>query len=62
MVVGLGLGLVDLRRITVHGDVAEESQGIRLIAVFFIGTGPFKRLNGKGARRFQMPGVQMRFA
>ena len=45
-----------------HGYVAEAAESVCLIAAFFIGTGEFKRLLGKGARRFQMTGVQMRFA
>ena len=48
----VGFGLVDLRGITMRGNVTEEAQGIRLITSFLVGTG---KLEGTGGERAAPP-------
>ena len=45
----VGFGLLDLRGITPCRNVAEEAQGIRLVATFLVRTGERQRPLGEGA-------------
>ena len=57
-----GVGLFDLRGITMHGNVTEETQGIRLMPSFLAGTGLLEGTCSERARLLQAAGVQMRLA
>ena len=49
-----GVSLVDLRGLTMRRTVAEEPQGIGLVATFLVRTGKRQRTLGEGVRLFQM--------
>jgi hypothetical protein len=44
----VGCGLLDLQRIATCGDLAEETQGIRLVAAFLVFTGKRQCACGEG--------------
>ena len=46
----VGLGLLDIRRLAPRCSVAEEAQGIRLVATFLVRTGMRQCMLGKGVR------------
>jgi len=52
----VGLGLLDIRRLAPCCDVAEQTQGIRLIATFLALTGECQRTLGEGVRLLQAAG------
>jgi hypothetical protein len=54
-----GVGLFDLRGITMRGNVAEEAQGIRLRTSFLAGTGMLEGTGGKRVRLLQAASAQM---
>jgi hypothetical protein len=58
----MGCGLLALRGIALHGDVAEETQGIRLAATFLVGLSQFERTLGQGTCLLQTVGEQGHFA
>ena len=51
----VGLGLLDLRRLAPCGDVAEQAQGIRLVATFLVLTGERQRMLGEGCASSRRP-------
>jgi hypothetical protein len=57
-----GIGLFDLRGLTMRGNITEEAQGIRLPTAFLVGTEILKGTGGKRARLLQVAGAQMRLA
>ena len=56
----VGFGRLDLRGIAPRRNVAEEAQGIRLVAAFLVLTGERQRLLGEGVRLLQAASQQMR--
>ena len=56
----VGFGLLALRGLTLRRNVAEEAQGIRLVAAFLVRTGERQRPLGEGVRLLQAAGQQMR--
>ena len=56
----MGFGRRDLRRLAPRRNVAEEAQGIRLVAPFLVLTGERQRTLGEGVRLLQAAGQQMR--
>ena len=56
----VGFGLVALRRLAPRRNVAEEAQGIRLVAPFLVRTGERQRTLGEGVRLLQAAGQQLR--
>jgi hypothetical protein len=57
---GVGFGWLALRRLVPCGDLAEKTQGIRLVATLLVRTGKRERTLGEGMRLFQTAGQQMR--
>ena len=53
--------LLDIRRIAPRRNVAEEPQGIRLVAAFLVLTGVCQRTLGEGARLLHAAGQEIRF-
>ncbi len=49
----MGGGRIDVQGSAMRGNVAEEAQGIRLIAAFLVRTGERQRTLGKGLRLLQ---------
>ena len=58
----VGFGLLDLWGLAMRGNLAEEAQGIRLVALFLVLTGERQRPLGEGMRLLQAAGQQMRLA
>ena len=58
----VGFGLHGIRRLAPCCDVAEEAQGIRLVAAFLVFTGERQRSLGEGVRLLQAASQQMRLA
>jgi hypothetical protein len=58
----VGFGLLTLKGITMRGDLAKEAQGIRLVAMFFVGLSQCERTLGQGTRLFQTVSEQGYFA
>ena len=58
----VGFGLVALRRLAPRRNVAEEAQGIGLIAPFLVLTGERQRTLGEGVRLLQAAGQQLRLS
>ena len=56
----VGFGLLDLRGIAPRRNVAEEAQGIRLVAAFLVLTGERQRPLGEGVRLLQAASQQLR--
>ena len=56
----VGFGLLDLRGIAPRRNLAEEAQGIRLVAPFLVLTGMRQRPLGEGVRLLQAASQQMR--
>ena len=56
----VGFGLLDLRRLAPRRNVAEEAQGIRLVATFLVLTGERQRPLGEGVRLLQVASQQLR--
>src|SRR5262249_54637672 len=56
----MGFGLRALRGLTTCGDVAEEAQGICLVAAFLVRTGKRQRTLSQGVRLLQAASQQMR--
>src|SRR4029453_15789291 len=56
----VGGSFFDFRGIAMGGNVAEEAQGIRLVAAFLVLTGERQRTLGEGVRLLQAPGQQLR--
>ena len=54
----VGFGLIALRRLAPRRNVAEEAQGIRLVAPFLVLTGERQRPLGEGVRLLQAAGQQ----
>jgi hypothetical protein len=52
-------GRLGLQGIAMRGDLAEEAQGIRLVATFLVRTGERQRTLGKGVRLLQVASQQM---
>ena len=46
----MGGGLVDIRGLATHGDVAEETAGMRLVAASCVGVGEIEEAFGERAR------------
>ena len=46
----VGGGLVDVRGLAMHGDLAEEPAGMRLVAAARVGTGEFEEASGQRTR------------
>jgi hypothetical protein len=57
----VGFGLLTLWGITPSRNLAEEAQGICLVAACLVCTGVRQRLLGEGMRLLQMASPQMRF-
>jgi len=57
----MGGGRGDVRGSAMCGDVAEEAQGIRLVATFLVRTGKRQCLLGERLRLLQVTGPQLRF-
>ena len=57
----VGFSLSALRRIAPRRNLAEEAQGIRLIAPFLVLTGECQRALGEGVGLLQAARQQMRF-
>src|SRR5262249_20160497 len=55
-----GFGLLDLRGITMCGNLAEEAQGIGFVAAFLVRTGERQRALGEGVRLLQAARQQLR--
>jgi hypothetical protein len=55
-------GRLDLRRMALGGDRAEESEGIGLVALLLVGTGEREGAPGKGVCFLQAACEQVRFA
>ena len=55
----VGFGLLALRRLAPRRNVAEEAQGIRLVATFLVLTGKRQRPLGEGVRLLQAAGQQL---
>ena len=56
----VGCGVLDLRGIAPRRNVAEEAQGIRLVAAFLVLTGKRQRTLGEGVRLLQAAGQHLR--
>ena len=56
----VGFGLLALRRLAPRRNLAEEAQGIRLVAAFLVLTGERQRALGEGVRLLQAAGQQLR--
>ena len=56
----VGFGLLALRRLALRRNLAEEAQGIRLVAAFLVLTGKRQRALGEGVRLLQAAGQQLR--
>jgi hypothetical protein len=56
----VGLGQRALRRCALRGDVAEEAQGIRLVAPFLVLTGMYQRPLGESMRILQATSQPLR--
>ena len=56
----VGFGLLALRGLAPRRNVAEEAQGIRLVAPFLVRTGERQRPLGEGLRLLQAAGQQLR--
>ena len=56
----MGFGLFALRRLALRRNVAEEAQGIRLVAPFLVLAGERQRPLGEGVRLLQAAGQQLR--
>src|SRR5882724_271771 len=56
------VSLFDLRGITIRGNVAQETQCIRLMTSLLVGTGMLEGPGGKRVRLLQAAGAQMRLA
>ena len=56
----VGGGFVDVRGSAMRGDLAEEAQGIRLVAALLVLAGEIDRLRGELARLLQAASQQMR--
>ena len=56
----MGFGLLALRGIALRRNVAEEAQGIRLVAAFLVLTGERQRPLGEGVRLLQVASQQLR--
>jgi hypothetical protein len=57
----VGFGLSDLWGIAMRGDLAEEVQGIRLVAAFLMRTGKYLHPLSAGTRVLQTAGQHIRF-
>ena len=55
----VGFGWLDLWGIALRSDLAEEAQGIRLVAAFLVRTGERQRMLGEGVRLLQAASQQM---
>ena len=55
----VGFGLLDLRGLALRRDLAEEPQGIGLVAAFLVRTGERQRSLGEGVRLLQAASQQM---
>ena len=53
-------GLIAVRRLTPRRHVAEEAQGIRLVAAFLVRTGERQGALGEGVRLLQAPSQELR--
>ena len=58
---GSGLRPARLRGIALRGNLAEEAQGIRLVAAFLVLTGERQRALGEGVRLLQVASQHLRF-
>src|SRR5262245_57035108 len=58
----VGFSLIALRKITPRRNVAEEAQGIRLVAAFLVLMGMRQRLLGKDLRLLQAACQHLRFS
>jgi hypothetical protein len=58
----VGVGLFDLRGITMCGNVTEEAQGIRLTTSMLVAMEILTGTGGERLRLLQAAGVQMRLA
>src|SRR4029453_17264628 len=58
----VGVSFFDFRGIAMGGNVAEEAQGIRLVAPFLVLMGERQRTLGEGVRLLQAAGQHLRFA
>ncbi len=56
----VGFGLLDLRGLALRRNLAEEAQGIRLVATFLVLTGERQRPLGEGVRLLQAASQQLR--
>ena len=56
----VGFSFFDMRRIALRRNVAEEAQGIRLVAAFLVLTGMRQRALGEGVRLLQAASQQLR--
>src|SRR5262249_33538267 len=56
----VGCGWLDLWGLAVHGNIAEEAQGIRLVMAFLMFAGERQRPLGEGLRLFHAASQQMR--
>ena len=56
----VGFGLLNLRGLALRRNVAEEAQGIRLVAPFLVRTGKRQRPLGEGVRLLQTASQQLR--
>ena len=54
----VGFGQLDLRGLAPRGNLAEEAQGIRLVATFLVRTGERQRTLGEGVRLLQAASQQ----
>ena len=55
-------GQLALWRVAPRRNLAEEAQGIRLVAAFLVRTGERQRLLGEGVRLLQAAGQQLRLS
>ena len=58
----VGFGLSNIRGIAPRRNVAEEVQGIRLVATFLVLAGMRQRPLGEGVRLFQAAGQHLRLS
>ena len=56
----MGGGCVDVRGRAMRGGLAEEAEGIRLVAAFLVLTGERQRPLGEGVRLLQVASQQLR--
>jgi hypothetical protein len=56
----VGYGLIACRRLTLRCNLAQEAQGIRLVAAFLVRTGEYQCLLGEGLRLLQAASEHLR--